>query len=199
MHMPLDTQMNTPAQQDLLGALWDGELSTEEASKLLSSMDEAALTRQWVALQEVSDALHQPGERLVSAGDDFWAKLQSRLPQQASDQESEQVPEIKPVPVVDVPLRHFPSRSPANHPYWRWMGGVAASITVAVAGWMLWGQSLTRAPEVAAVSVDGGQQVMLRDPQLDALLEAHRDMAGNGALRESTGFLRNATLEWSNP
>jgi len=40
-----------------------------------------------------------------------------------------------------------------------------------------------------------GQAVMLRDPQLDELLAAHRATAGAWALGGATGFLRNATYE----
>ena len=42
-------------------------------------------------------------------------------------------------------------------------------------------------------------QVMLRDPELDALLSAHRAMGGNSALQLPSGFLRNATFERPNP
>jgi sigma-E factor negative regulatory protein RseA len=34
---------------------------------------------------------------------------------------------------------------------------------------------------------------MLRDPQLDALLAAHRQFGGTSALQMPSGFLRNAT------
>jgi len=36
--------------------------------------------------------------------------------------------------------------------------------------------------------------VMLRDPQLDALLAAHRQHGGVTALQMPAGFLRNATF-----
>jgi sigma-E factor negative regulatory protein RseA len=39
---------------------------------------------------------------------------------------------------------------------------------------------------------------MLRDPELDALLSAHRAMGGNSALQLPSGFLRNATFERPN-
>jgi sigma-E factor negative regulatory protein RseA len=37
--------------------------------------------------------------------------------------------------------------------------------------------------------------VILRDPQLDAFLQAHRDAGGPSALQMPAGFLRNATFE----
>jgi sigma-E factor negative regulatory protein RseA len=36
---------------------------------------------------------------------------------------------------------------------------------------------------------------MIRDPQIDALLAAHRQFGGTSALQAPTGFLRNATFE----
>jgi sigma-E factor negative regulatory protein RseA len=41
----------------------------------------------------------------------------------------------------------------------------------------------------------GAAPVMIRDPQLDALLAAHRQFGGTSALQMPTGFLRNATFE----
>lgn len=43
------------------------------------------------------------------------------------------------------------------------------------------------------VSVGGGPQIMLRDPRLDELLEAHQQAVG--ASQMPSGFLRNATFE----
>ena len=36
---------------------------------------------------------------------------------------------------------------------------------------------------------------MIRDPQLDELLAAHRQLGGASALQMPAGFLRNATFE----
>lgn len=49
-----------------------------------------------------------------------------------------------------------------------------------------------------AVAASPDAQVMLRDPELDALLSAHRAMGGNSALQLPSGFLRNATFERPN-
>lgn len=49
-----------------------------------------------------------------------------------------------------------------------------------------------------AVVASPEAQVMLRDPELDALLSAHRAMGGNSALQLPSGFLRNATFERPN-
>ena len=46
-----------------------------------------------------------------------------------------------------------------------------------------------------AVTGATAQGVMIRDPNLDALLAAHRQFGGSSALQMPTGFLRNATFE----
>jgi sigma-E factor negative regulatory protein RseA len=47
----------------------------------------------------------------------------------------------------------------------------------------------------ALVTADGASELMIRDPQLDALLAAHRQMGGATALQMPSGFLRNATFD----
>jgi len=48
---------------------------------------------------------------------------------------------------------------------------------------------------VLAVSEGAGQPVMLRDPRLDELLQAHKQFGSTSALQMPAGFLRNATFE----
>ncbi|MEY3123908.1 MAG: hypothetical protein RLZZ573_428, partial [Pseudomonadota bacterium] len=40
-------------------------------------------------------------------------------------------------------------------------------------------------------------EVMIRDPRLDALMAAHRELGGHSALQMPAGFLRNATYDGS--
>jgi sigma-E factor negative regulatory protein RseA len=54
---------------------------------------------------------------------------------------------------------------------------------------------LTGPTRVIVGSGSGNPQVMLRDPRLDQLLEAHRQAAGGAQM--PSGFLRNATFESS--
>ena len=54
------------------------------------------------------------------------------------------------------------------------------------------------APAMAVATTSarpGDEAVMLRDPQLDELLAAHKQFAGSSALQSPAGFLRNATFE----
>ena len=56
------------------------------------------------------------------------------------------------------------------------------------------GRALIRSVALC-VGHDAEAPVMIRDPQLDALLAAHRQFGGTSALQMPTGFLRNATFE----
>jgi sigma-E factor negative regulatory protein RseA len=49
-------------------------------------------------------------------------------------------------------------------------------------------------PLVAVANPTSGA-VMLRDPQLDEILAAHKQQGGSSALQMPAGFLRNATFE----
>ena len=56
-------------------------------------------------------------------------------------------------------------------------------------------RALIRQDGTSALAMASEPQVMIRDPQLDALLAAHRQLGGASALQMPTGFLRNTTFE----
>jgi sigma-E factor negative regulatory protein RseA len=57
------------------------------------------------------------------------------------------------------------------------------------------GRVLIRSDGTSALAMTSESPVMIRDPQLDALLAAHRQFGGTSALQMPAGFLRNATFE----
>lgn len=57
------------------------------------------------------------------------------------------------------------------------------------------GQPLIRSDGSSALAITSESPVMIRDPQLDALLAAHRQFGGTSALQMPAGFLRRATFE----
>jgi sigma-E factor negative regulatory protein RseA len=77
--------------------------------------------------------------------------------------------------------------------------------TVPVSATMSAPAGLTLAPSTSAdnglqlstAMVAGQPQVMIRDPNLDALLAAHKQFGGTSALQNPAGFLRSATYEGS--
>jgi sigma-E factor negative regulatory protein RseA len=95
--------------------------------------------------------------------------------------------------------------------HWRWVAGLAALLAVVVVSWQSLSASLDQgaAPQLAQVIVPTRQSVaalplvvardetpvMIRDPQLDAFLAAHKQFGGTSAFQKPSGFLSNAVFE----
>jgi sigma-E factor negative regulatory protein RseA len=95
--------------------------------------------------------------------------------------------------------------------HWRWAGGLAALLAVVVVSWQGLNAGLDQgaAPQIAQVIVPTRQSVaalplviardetpvMIRDPQLDAFLAAHKQFGGTSAFQKPSGFLSNAVFE----
>jgi sigma-E factor negative regulatory protein RseA len=94
---------------------------------------------------------------------------------------------------------------------WKLAAGFA---TLVAAGAIVWNVSggtgqldgkpqLAQVPPAAPISIAQGAappatadvRGMIRDPRLDELLAAHRQVGGTSALQKPAGFLRNATFE----
>ena len=96
---------------------------------------------------------------------------------------------------------------------WRLVAGMVSLALVSLIGWQGLGPwadqpgAARLAQGMVPVTVPGTvpqqdmalaePQVMIRDPQLDALLAAHKQFGGTSALQMPAGFLRNATFEGS--
>lgn len=101
---------------------------------------------------------------------------------------------------------------------WKWVGGLSAAAAVVAFSWNMVA-STTSAPNgsgeqlaqsarqatsieatvVTTVATPSAAGVMLRNPQLDALIAAHNQAGGNSALQMPSGFLRSATFNTSAP
>lgn len=88
---------------------------------------------------------------------------------------------------------------------WKWVGGLSAAAAAVVFSWNLvstistapngsGAQLAQSAVQAAPVSSQTAAGVMLRNPQLDALIAAHNQMGGSSALQMPSGFLRSATF-----
>ncbi|MEN9538129.1 MAG: hypothetical protein RLZZ126_364 [Pseudomonadota bacterium] len=104
----------------------------------------------------------------------------------------------------NTPLRERAAADAANDSQFRWrlVAGLASVVVVGALAWNLVGTSVPAADVAigpAAVErpvvVAGQERVMVRDPHLDALLSAHKQLGGASALQKPSGFLRNATFE----
>ena len=96
---------------------------------------------------------------------------------------------------------------------WKWVGGLSAAAAVVAFSWNLVsttatapngsGAQLAQNAVKEAVQLSAATQttagVMLRNPQLDALIAAHNQVGGSSALQMPSGFLRSATFNTDVP
>jgi len=200
----------TQLQAEMVSALMDGELRGVEFTRALDYLEDNRPAR------ETWDTYHLVGEVLRSgklhnqaheaAFVDRWrtAVASGALNRKAEDQFFEKAEPV-----------YQPQVHAANDGWWRRVAGLASIAFVGILVWQAaqWtglGGSARSTPTLAqlpapapapvpaspaslALTEEGGA-VMLRDPQLDALLAAHRQHGGVTALQMPAGFLRNATF-----
>lgn len=196
----------TESKHEVVSDLSDGRLqgaSLAQAMQLLGS-DEGAV-RTWTAYHLIGDVLRTPD---LAQGHDaaFLKRLRIRL------QDERIAAPVSAQPAAPIAAASAGATA-ANEAVFTWarVGTALSVLAVAGAGWLwLEGRSpgsqaptLALAPVPAAntslvgVTVTPAHQpgVMLRDPRLDQLIQAHRQAAGGSALQVPAGFLRNATYE----
>lgn len=203
--------------RELVSALADGRLRGEEFASTVEWLghdDEARLT--WQTYHLVGDVLRS-GETMVSARDAvFLQELKHRMRREiplAPHLEAGNSVAAYPLSAGASAIKRSDNRV-ANEAGSRWklLVGVASLVAVAVIGWRVVGlDDQPGAVQLAQLPAQAGQPqialqqtstgegnqapAMIRDPQLDALLAAHRQTGGTSALQMSAGFLRNATFE----
>lgn len=197
------------AQAEWVSALMDGELREEEFSRAIDYLEDSASARQtWDTYHLVGEVLRS-GRRGMQAHDvAFIDRLRAELTSAAHDEKAFGHDKSG----VEITRG---SHAPAvNDSWWRRVVGIASIAVLGVVVWQvaLWidpGSSSGSAPALAQLPSHAGgvvasseptassnndAPVMLRDPQLDALLAAHRQHGGVSALQMPAGFLRNATF-----
>ena len=180
---------------DRISALVDGQLRGAEFSEAMASLaSQPQDERAWQMYHLIGDVLRSEELAAGVHDRDFLSRLEQKLAQE-------------PVRTASASTRVFHAQgTSANAGAWRWISGVAVTVLVSVAGWGVWnttsdGQQLasTRGvPVIAQMEVAAGSAegpVMLRDPELDALMAAHQQLGGHSALQMPSGFLRNATFD----
>lgn len=208
--------MSNPIElnRERVSALMDGQLRSQEfAHAVLAACDDADAQETWDTYHLIGDVLRVGAAAHVHAAPDFVARVQARL--QAEGVATAPVAEgISQRPDAGV-VQPMPSRQPAANTdsfRWKMVAGFASLAAVAAIGWnsasTVWAPAtapqLAQAPQAVASSLvavavpsmgQGGGAVMLRDPQLDDILAAHKQQGGSSALQMPAGFLRNATFE----
>jgi len=185
--------------QEQIAALADGELSADDIGTLLDAMEaEPATYEAWAVHHAVAASVR--GEQVEAPSGDlaFWQTLQKRLAQESDG------------PVfhneIQVPNPVIVASSASNESFWKVRALASFVMVLAVGGLaaVLWpqgdpsesfAQSGTPAAPVATEVATADGSVMLRNPELDALMAAHQQMGGHSAWQAPSGFLRNATYE----
>ena len=205
--------MDTLAKHhEAISALVDGELSAHELALTVTQMADSPEDRlTWMAYHVTRDVMRDGPSLAAGADPAFMQRLMAALVQEPPRVAN--LVDIKIIAaradVVRVSGQNSLKTDAANDVQfrWKWVAGVVSVALVSVLAWPLVGSppagsqlasnaavapvvtaslSATPAPEPAR---------MLRDPQLDALLAAHRQFGGTSALQAPTGFMRNATFD----
>ena len=190
--------MDKMDNRELISALADGQLQGEAfACGVQAAAGDAHARQAWCSYQLVSEVLRTGRASTGTPPELFLSKLQQRL-----QEEPRVAAPVHPVATIEVRS----SAPAANDWRWKFAAGFASLAAVAALGWNMWGSSATGSaqPQLASATTtapatptlaSANATQMIRDPRLDQLLAAHRQLGGATALGNSSGFLRNTTFE----
>ncbi len=199
--------------------LVDGRLTdAESAHALHATLSDPQSLQTWHAYHVIGDVLRSP--ELAPRRDDlaFLARLEQRLAQEpgrpdivkaAAPAGDAVAPRADGAQLTKIAQSERPV---ANAAVFRWqmLAGVACVAFVGVLGTNMWNQTTlakeaqvaVRAPDAGAaplvVAAQNSGGAMIRDPRLDELMAAHRQLGGHSALQVPAEFLRNAAFEGPN-
>jgi sigma-E factor negative regulatory protein RseA len=168
---------NTTTREQV-SALADGDLRDDELAEVVGRMGTDEESREaWRTYHLIGDVMRSGAQAPSSDPSAFLARFRERLAAEPPLQ-----PPAPPAP--EVPRARAEA---ANEPVFRWkLAAAVASLVAAVSvGWNLAGIQDAPAPVP--------QVVILSDPRLVQLLEAHWQVGG--ASQMPSEFLRNATYE----
>lgn len=202
-----DSKLST---NERISALVDNDLRDEDLALVFNELlGDPESIRSWHTYQVIGDVLRSP--ELSPSGGDFAflerlerrLALETTLPRHAFDGDR-----LSPIGLtqLDQPIKeHMASNASVFR--WKALAGLSCMALAGVLSFNLWmpsNQGLVAnvasvRPDVPVVSnviaVETQTGPMLRDPRLDELMAAHRQMGGHSALQVPAGFLRNATYE----
>ena len=189
-------EMDKMDNQELISALADGQLQGEEFARGVQAAAADARSREaWCSYHLVGEVLRSGRAPAGAAPEAFLARLRESL-------EAEPTPRMAPIAVLPRPDASGHEHPAANDWRWKLVAGVASVAAVAAVGWNMVGTTVPATAQPQLASLPAGVTAaavrpasMIRDPQLDRLLAAHRQLGGATALQTSSGFLRSATFE----
>ena len=202
---------------EAISALADGELSVDEFAQTVARLGDSQDDRlTWLAYHVTGDVMRAGPSLAGGAETAFMQRLKQSLaqePPRASVLSEVEIRVTGAEPVRVIGLNDLNNEAANDaHFRWKWVAGLASVVMVSLVGWQAVGNlssssvaelaQQTVAPPTATLAaasapplVLADAPVMLRDPQLDALMAAHRQFGGASALQMPTGFLRNATFD----
>jgi sigma-E factor negative regulatory protein RseA len=175
-----------------LSAFVDGELAPEALAQLLADLShQDKLREDWHAYHVVGDILRSAALAPSAADAAFLSRLEERLV-------NEPTRPVQTTPVHVAPFGH----GTATNQRWAWLVGAALSVVLVAVSVSVWQRDLAPAgaelaasapAAMVAATASDANDVMIRDPHLDALMQAHQQLGGHSAWQMPSGFLRNAT------
>ena len=194
---------------ELMSALADGQLRGDEFAQALRTcqLDGSALSS-WSTYHLIGDVLRSPEPEafpMVSGAElDFLGRLNKRLAQEPGVQRPAGIQEATSAEALRSAAEVALTRARASNDgifRWKLVAGLASLAAVSAIAWNASGLSgPISSPQLAQASsaqvvVSSPQGPMVRDPRLEELLAAHKQLGAASALQEPSGFLRNATFE----
>lgn len=202
--------------EERVSALVDGQLLGDELVQALADLESSSVAREkWDIYHVLGDVMRSNQASARTHDADFVRRLRQRISEDTIDSINSEA-----VPIGARAPQHLTPES-ANDGSWRRVAGFASVALVAALAWqgLNWsgvsvpastpqlaqqsGQPVAQAASAAALAQADGSSamaitadtaIMIRDPQLDALLAAHRQFGGTSALQMPAGFLRNAAF-----
>lgn len=202
------TGVELAARLEQLSAMLDQQATVQDTEAVVSAYDRTPeLSQAWRLYPQVGEVLREGQRALPLPSTAFASAVMARLQDEAD----------RPLQAVTMEAARpaMPYAEPANDPVFRWklVAGLASFAAVAAVLWRVvvpisaepatqWAQAAVPGAFAGAAQAPVEQQavltpqgVLIRDPQLQSLLEAHRQYGGQSALQMPAGFLRNATYE----
>lgn len=197
----MDTMKPMTQHSELISALADGQLASEDFARALAACEaDAQALDSWNTYHLIGDVLRSPELSPHAADTAFVARLRVRLSQEPVLVAAPALPEVRHAPAGRVVEE---AANDASFP-WKLVAGFASVAAVAAIAWNAGAGLLSpsAAPQLARsepaaqqVLVVSEQGTVVRDARTQELLAAHRQLGGTSALQMPSGFLRNATFE----
>jgi sigma-E factor negative regulatory protein RseA len=205
-----------PENFEQLSALADGQLPKDEEELTLDwlAQDEEAQSS-WNTYHLLGEVMRSGVASCPERDAAFMQRMNVALAKESI--QPLQIDAIKKEATQAIP-QGFEVKNNINQPaandafvHWRWVGGLATLLAFVLVSWqgLSGGFDQGAAPQIAQVIVPTRQSVaalplvvagaetpvMIRDPQLDAFLAAHKQFGGTSAFQKPSGFLSNAVFE----